>query len=619
MYNNPLVGFLRSYGPSALADSLCDEHVQSAVEQHGVRPIEIPAPRLDEIREALLGDTPRNVILTGTAGDGKTYHIRKFYLECLKGDRALWPGEDGILETTLPNGQKLRIIRDLSEVGDMLKGSEIKHVTRCLTGADPDTLYLMAANDGQLLKFWRDAMEAVQPGKDRDAFSNVHSSLAGMLHKDLTADPDSGLVLKLINLSRSTTAVTFDSVLDAILGHESWTACVQCSASRQGDGRCPILINRDLLLELPDGGYCGNFRRRLRQALRVASANDQHVPIRQLFTLTVNIILGDSASTKGPPLMTCTKARSRASKRDYRVTNPFQNALGLNLKTSYRERYAVFAILDAFGIGQETNNALDGLLIDRRPESVYKGAFGRDVEHGEALFARSLDLYLKGASGVEPAEFGDRLRAQRRRLFFTLPDTPESSPLSPWRLTVFHFAGRYLTFCDALAGRGDTNDDTAMRQIVKGLNRTLTGMMADDTERLWLARSIGKGDGGAGRMVTVPFIPRRGMGPFRLAAKLNENRQRPSLSVELSRGALDRPPSLDLTPLLFEYLMRVAEGSLPSSFSRQCSQEIRHFAMNAADVVARYYQPDGEALSEVEILSVAGDGSITARQIGVGQ
>ncbi|MBF0392792.1 MAG: hypothetical protein HQL38_08930, partial [Alphaproteobacteria bacterium] len=74
MPDNPLVNFLRSYGPSAASDSLCDEHVQAAVRQHGVRPVEIPAPRMEDIREALLGDTPTNVILTGTAGDGKTYH-----------------------------------------------------------------------------------------------------------------------------------------------------------------------------------------------------------------------------------------------------------------------------------------------------------------------------------------------------------------------------------------------------------------------------------------------------------------------------------------------------------------------------------------------------------------
>lgn len=616
MPDNPLISFLRSYGPSAAADSLCDEHVQAAVRQHGVSPIEIPAPRLGEIGEALLGDCPTNVILTGTAGDGKTYHIRKFYLDVLRGDPSSWPGDGGVLQTSLPNGRLLRIVRDLSEVSETLKAGEIEHVTRCLTGKDNTTLYIVAANDGQLLKFWRDAMEAQPPGEKREDFAKVHAALANMLHLDLAADREGELRLRLMNLSRSTTAATFDTVVDAVLNHAGWGECVGCNASGDGEGRCPILLNRDLLAAKPDGAFTGNFRPRLRDALRVAAANDQHVPIRQLLTLTVNIILGDKASTNGPPLLTCVKARVRARERAYRQTNPFQNALGLNLRPSYRERYAVFSILEAFGIGHETNNALDALLIDRKPPGTYSGTFERDPEHGERLFARVRDLYVRGASDLDPQEFSEMILAQRRRLFFSLPDAADGDALSPWRLTVFHYAGRYLKFCDALS-KGQQGDDTAMRQIVKGLNRTLTGMMAEDTEQLWLARSIGKGDGGAGRLATVPSIPRKGMGLFRLAVRLAENTHRPSLRVEQTISPSGDAPCLDLTPLLFEYLMRVAEGSLPSSFSRQCHQEIRHFAMNAADAVARHFQPDDETVTEMNILSVGGDGRISSRQIEV--
>ena len=130
--------------------------------------------------------------------------------------------------------------------------------------------------------------------------------------------------------------------------------------------------------------------------------------------------------------------------------------------------------------------------------------------------------------------------------------------------------------------------------------------------------SVGKGDGSSGRLATVPPVPRRGMGPFRVAVRFSENTRRPSLRVEPARGGGEGGASLDLTPLLFEYLMRVAEGSLPSSFSRQCQREIRHFAMNAADAVARFYQPDDEPVTEVAILSVGGDGRIGSRQIEVG-
>ncbi|QCG92905.1 hypothetical protein E6C67_02835 (plasmid) [Azospirillum sp. TSA2s] len=614
MSDNPLISFLRSYGPSAASDALCDEHVQVAVKAHGVHPIEIPAPRLEEIRDALLSNSPTNVILTGTAGDGKTYHIRKFFLDILGEAPETWPGDDGILEATLPGGQRLRILRDLSEVTDALKSQEIAHVTRCLIGEDRSTIYLVAANDGQLLKFWRDAMEAEPSGDIADKFRQVHSILADMLRHDLTSPRDGALSLKLLNLSRSTTMATFETVVNAVLSHEAWSLCAGCSAADVGVARCPILLNRDLLLEAPDGQFTGNLRPRLRDAIRIAAANDQHVPIRQLLTLTVNIILGDKAPGNGQPLLTCTKARSRARDGDYRLTNPYQNAFGHNLRPSYRERYAVFSILDAFGIGHETNNAIDALLIDSKPEHARNKLSARDKEYGETLFSRSRDAYLKGNSTLDPAEFAEMISTQRRRLFFTLPDTASTEPLSPWRLTVFHHGGRYLKFCDALS-QGRPDDDNALRQLVKGLNRTLTGMMAEDTEQLWLARAIGRSDGGAGRLTTVPPVQRKGMGNFRISVKLGAHTQRPVLRIEQAFGNAKDGPALDLTPLLFEYLMRVAEGSLPSSFSRQCHQEIRHFAMNAADYVVRAY---GEsAVAQVGILSVGADGRINSRQIEV--
>ena len=57
-------------------------------------------------------------------------------------------------------------------------------------------------------------------------------------------------------------------------------------------------------------GVPSSFRIRLRESLRLAAANDQHVPIRQLLTLVVNIILGD-AKNADRPLLDCATAKKR--------------------------------------------------------------------------------------------------------------------------------------------------------------------------------------------------------------------------------------------------------------------------------------------------------------------
>jgi hypothetical protein len=622
MTDNPLVAFLASYGPSAASDALADEHVQAAVSKHGVRPIEAPAPKLAAMSEALLADEPTSVILTGTAGDGKTYHIRKFFLDAAGGDAATWPGKDGILTMEL-RGRPLRIIRDLSQLTDAAKAQEIEGVTRCLLGEDRDTLYLVAANDGQLLKFWRDAHDRAETGSERMArYNAVLTALTDMLHRDREDPEDGSLRVRLLNLSRTVTGETLDAVLDGILAHEAWEAgCAGCPQTAQGAASCPIRVNRALLQgKGPDGSDA--FRQRLKASIRVAALNDQHVPIRQILVLAVNVLLGDH-KRKDRPLMGCSDARRRAREGEYRYTNPFSNAVGRNVRPDKRRALTVFSALETFGIGHETNTPLDNLLLDSVPDTVASKLEKRDPVYGTSIFEKRLNAYKTGSEAAPNGEsFMGALEAQRRRLFFLMDEPDRGGPLSPWRLTIFHHAGEYLAFADALGADKPTDAsfvEAVIKRLVKGINRTLTGMMVEETERVWLARSVGRAEGARGKFTTLPPVERRGVSPQRLLASVDRTTGRPRLQVVFrSLGQPDLvSASLELRPLLFEYLMRVADGSLPSSFSRQCQQEVRHFALTASSSIQdRYAMDDGEA-QQIRILSVMRDGAIAGRDIGV--
>ena len=159
MQGNPFVELLRSYGPNAASDALYDEHVRAEAQKHGVDEIKLPAPRVAQLGEFVLGSNSTNVVLTGTAGDGKTYHIRQIVMEYLGGKPEDWPGEDLILTFPLAGRRQLKVIRDLSELSDEVKATEIDHITRCLLGADEQIVYFVAANDGQLLEMWRTESE----------------------------------------------------------------------------------------------------------------------------------------------------------------------------------------------------------------------------------------------------------------------------------------------------------------------------------------------------------------------------------------------------------------------------------------------------------------------------
>ena len=611
--HNRLVDFLATYGPVAASDSLCDENVRIAEDEYGVASISTQAPRLKDIGAELATDGGRTVILTGTAGDGKTFHIRRFIEEHHPAALTGWPGAEGVLRINLAGGRELRVIRDLSEISDSEKAAELVNFAGALLGETNERLYLVAANDGQLLKYFRDAARAGGPEAGR--YRLLHERITEMLRAESeTADV---LSLRLINLSRTWSSATVDAIFDAVLEHPDWDgACSGCAGST-GANPCPIQLNRSLLMA--SDGAPSSFRRRLRESLRLAAANDQHVPIRQLLTLVVNIILGD-ARNADRPLLDCATAKKRAAARDYGSTNPYNNAMGRNLRDDRRRANRVFGIFEVLGVGFETNNLVDAMLVQREPKPLYDTLFGQESTYGSNLFDPLRREYLGGGGGdVAIRNFRRGLEAQRRRAFFLLPDHPDVEAATPWRLTIFHHGGEYLRLLDAFeAGAARDVTDPFTRQLVRGLNRALTGMMAADDNHLWLSGTIGKTDDPSGRVATVEAVDRTSS--TNLSVKLSRDpvTRRPSLGVVVPKLWLQsKMPQLDLRPLLFEYLMRVANGSLPASFSRQCHQEIRHYALVATAAIRAMNVDDEPGPEVVRMLSLGAQGEVQASRIEI--
>jgi len=594
--SNSLVSFLRTYGPSPQADVLSDENVRAALEQFDVAAIEIPAPRLAEMKAALLAPHPRNVILTGTAGDGKTYHIRQFLLTELGMPPSDWPGEGAVIQVELPGGLPLRVIRDLSELEEEEKEAELGALIAALHGKRNDVRYLVAANDGQLLRYFRSSS---LPGAE-----SIHAELARMLRFERSSGELDALLL---NLSRSWSGETVDRIFDAILDHPDWDE--GCEGCPGGDpaSPCPIRLNRSILRGDGDQGHV--FRRRIKDALRLGAANDSHVPIRYLIMLAVNILLGDR-SVPDDPMLDCDRARNKAVKRAYADCNPYDNALGLNVPERRRAGNVVFAQLGSLGLGEETNNLLDDALIRNEPQGLADALFGSEPVYGEKLFAPARNAYYLAADRSAAGQFRRSIAAQRRRAFFRLPDA--QGVASPWRLSVLHHAGTYLQVIETL----ERDDDRAFvdqitRRLIKGLNRAYLGMMAEESDKLWLAGTIGRTDDTVGRIATVDPIPRSARSDS-IRLELGAGARRPCLRIRSRTAERDIEP-LDMRPLLFEYLLRVEEGSLPSSFSRQCQQEVRQFAL----IAAAAFGDSGEEteVENVYVLSLGTSGSIDSKTL----
>ncbi|RWO03306.1 MAG: hypothetical protein EOS07_34885, partial [Mesorhizobium sp.] len=429
MHRNPLVDYLRTYGPLAASDSIYDEHVLRSAAENDVSAIEVNSALLDRLLQNFSGASPRSVILTGTAGDGKTWHCRKVFTS-LGGSLRDWNAAEGMLELSLPSGGTLVAVKDLSQFHDDPRQDTIfEGLVKSILGEDTSRCYLVAANDGQLLRFWR------QHASEGEHVARIDAGLRVML--DTGETEHGGLNLCLHNLSAQQHDVLFDDLVTEIVEHPKWAACEGCSLYETST--CPIRRNRALLA---DRGVA-SMRSRLGDLIRIAAANDTHLPMRHILVLIVNVLLG--VSDRKTTLMTCKVAHLLAAEGETARSNPYDNVLGLNLKANENREYLAFTVFENAGIGLETNNEIDTLLIEKEPPELHAQYVASDPVHGEALFEPARVNYRRGTYD-DFAVFQRALEAQRRRLFFVLPPSRKEEEIDPWRLTVFRHGGQYIDF-----------------------------------------------------------------------------------------------------------------------------------------------------------------------------
>jgi hypothetical protein len=603
-HGNPLIQFLRHYGPVPVSGNLYDETIQSSAEETGIRPIEIELEELRNLVQNFKGPNPASVILTGTAGDGKTYLCRRVW-ESLEGDSTSWARGDKVHEVALPAGQRLIIIKDLSELTPDEKKNYLPRMAESITGQDHGEVFLLAANDGQLVAAWQHVARA---------FGNPCIE-AGQTIQDLLSEEkeaDEQHRVRLYNLGRNHSPKLFDRILDAIVEHEGWSQCADCIyRDASGEHRCPIREARKRLL--PDPDNC--FRKRLLQLLELAEANNQHLSIRHLLMLSLNMLLGHPKATNH--LLDCEQVIRIVDRNDISLASPYSNAFGRNLPERARNQHLCFSVMESFGIGRETFNLLDDLLVygadseDLRKE--YELLVAKDPYFGAySVFETQRQKYIDGERNEgEVDQFLELLPPQRQRLFFTLP---EDKHWDPWRLTVFRYGGAFLHLRDNLRNRRPV--DGPLGILILGLNRVFTGMMTEERDRLFVATSGGDGRDRTGRLLPIPPIPvqEEGWGPF-VNLYLPDGAHCPELRINLP--SVTESPTLRLTPILHEYLRRIAEGSLPASFSHQCFEDLLSFKLRilkAAEAIKK--EPPPGVLS-FNLITVSQDGMIVDRKLQV--
>jgi hypothetical protein len=594
----PWLKFLRHYGPVPRNDNMYDETIQRSARRQGIDPIVFEHPIQSEIVECFNHATtdPVSVILTGTAGDGKTHLCRQVW-KALDGDEKAWEADSPYLtlQTRYPKDRKtwpdvedaslyrtvkIHFIRDLSGWAPQL-GAEWEPEKEqllqsfCKSLFDPacDDIFLIAANDGQLVESWRRLKETEDVKKARKVFEDL-------LVEGRQESP--GVRLKFFNLSRVSSVALFERALDAFLSHPGWEE-LKIKDAGENDlfgPKCPIRHNYELL-------HDPLVRGRLRGVLELCNYNGLHLPIRQILLLLTNAVLGHPDAKDH--LMSPAEVPKFIAAGTVSKASLYNNIFGGNLSEIRRNSIAIFDYLERFQIGYETSNRIDNILIFGEGDELLGPYFAQlvaaDSFYGaDPRYYAAKREYIEGTDEKDEKtnDFLEMLISQRRGLFFKIPKNAEVE-LRLWELTVFKFAGEYLDSIVATLRSGEIVKRPLLSRIIKGLNRVFTGMLVNSDRQLYLATSGNYSQAKVCRILKeqVSVDPNKGE---RVVLRFDTSNDQVILTVHFSTTlAVD----FSLTLIRYEFLSRIAlEGALPASFSKECYEDLLAFKSRLVAVLS---------------------------------
>lgn len=541
-----------------------DEYVAGAVGRAKVQPIALSTPMLDPMKAHVASGKPGSMLIAGTAGDGKTYHCRALWTS-MGGDPRVWAAKGNIKEHRLTDGRLAVFIKDLSEFNGEESDAPLDRLEKSVLGDDDTEIVILAANHGQVLDRLRDLGR--RQGRNHPLRKPLQEFFlqAGQEPERLTV----------FDLSRSVGRMALEEVVAAVAKHVEWDNCTRCSL-KSGGKVCPIYENRKRLLGVGDDAQ---LVRRLGDLVEIARLNGQHLPVRDLLALCANMILGHRDAKDG--LMSCAEVAGIQEQSAVDRASVYGNVFGANLPRRRLADRPVFKAMAAFGVGDETTNGVDGLLVYGKDDVKLAPAFARLIGSDQIYGATSRllsaqDKYLEGeeAARIDGGAVGfmELLQEQRRRLFFTLPSGEDGYPF--WDMTVFRFAGEYLDLRTALQEKKAVSEIVRGR-LVRGLNRVMTGLLIDNVDRIFVASSGGFTQSRVSVLCDTE-APSRRVNGVGMAVKLDAKTGRPLLDVSLAQG-IGNSVAFDLTPVRFEFLSRVAEGALPGSFSNECLEDMLAF------------------------------------------
>jgi hypothetical protein len=559
---NPFVDYLTRYTTASPDhEAAFDEFLAQAPAPAGGR-LRLETRVEQFLRARFLQPQPPSVILTGNAGDGKTYLCRQIVNAFAGHEIVDW---DALADQPLTrDGLRLHVVKDLSELGDERGVALLRGLAATWAGASTDR-YLIAANEGRL----------------RDILGKLD---APDLYHEVDHQIQSGVragspLLVVINLTAVTTSSFVPQALRWMTADEHWDACQACPIRE----RCPVRQNAQ---RLQDPYIAG----RVQLLYQLLEHLDIHVTVRDMLVHLAYTLTGD---TRCPELQRRDARHADQSHLAYYAT------IWGGEEGAFRRRASVPQHLDRLRIGDHSWFEIDDFIVTSAESDALA------AEHAR-LFAPAVDLnfqrfrqdraaYVEGGAeqraGQEQQTLLQWLPHCRRKLFFEWHDQRVN------QLIAFRHLGAYLRLLEDQRGAFDQ----VRSHLVLGLNRAFSRLYLTNHDTLYVTSQYLHSAEQSRPLVRLA-IPASGI-TLRVGSReeLAFDRAWPTITLVFGvppaltvrePDAVPRPQSWRLNLLLFEYLMRLAHGGTYNVLAEECELSVRNLKDRLLSAFARDLDSD---------------------------
>lgn len=563
---------LAAYAPTSQNKASYDEHVSKYAQKLGVDEINIDNGLFKKLLDNFTTQS-KPIIISGSAGDGKTYLLRKLF-ETLNGDISKW-GKDYIPEVFY-NGFQIKFIKDFTEAEKKDKVATLEGLYKSIYEKS-DELYIIAANDGILTDTLRDYQ------KENEHFGK----LLTLIEKHIE-NPSLENDLILLDLSQTSSAKNFELLLNEIL-----------TLSNRYEGNCPSLTDSEIFCPIHSNIELlkqEHIQKQLLTIIRSCDLNYNHITLRKLFMLIANMILGYQGEKK--IFNSCQMAIEYYQTPNKKSDSSFYNNIFAdNLSTSKQEQ-SPFKELRELRIGYETTNNIDNFILfgDIQDNKLHTKELTNPFFDFNA-FNRAKEDYLNESEEDSSLKIKEYLVFLRRHLFFNYDKEIHWDNITINLTDLIAYSHAEIFYMDVVVPLKNKRsvDKSIIKDLALGLNRVFLGelLSKDGSNRLYIATSLtGTMSKLSSEVLTSIVFNQKHVNQgihLKLLNGFDDEYCKVNLEIEFNGNVIAK---LELDLHMFEFLARIADGILPTSFSVEYYERVLTFKSQIVNYILQNQELD---------------------------